>query len=425
MKIFFLVLLISINFLFSLSGSELNEWKLALKVSPGEYDLYIDNQLSHPYSTSNSIKEYSIPPGTEFIFLRSSGYRDKYLFIPSMNTLMSADNLISGSKVLELKMERMKTFLEYYDLVNTGSQPKSVEFSPDGDYMAVALLNGSGVEIYSLGDMQLYKRLKPPDEWSEKKGFVETVFFKTRNELWVSQMTTGQIHVFNTSNWKYERSFDCGGSWPKVITLNRNEDKAYISNWVSKDISIIDTVNYVIKETISVNGIPRGSALSPDQKFLYVSNFTSGDINKIDVGKKIVVKNIDLGDGALRHIIVSEENKKLYVSDMYHGTVSVLNLKTDAVERSFYVGSNINTIKLSIDGKKLFISSRGHNSTNGYLEKGPELGKIFVYNILSKRVTDWTWGGNQPTGLAVSPDGNMLAFTDFLDHQIEIYRIQP
>ncbi len=425
MKIYFLALLLSANFLLSIFGSELNEWKIALRVFPQKYDLYIDNQLFYPYSTSNNIKEYSIPIGTEFVFLRSRGYRDKYLFIPAMISPIAADKQISGRELHELKMERMETVLEYVDLFNTGSQPKSVEFSPNGEYMAVALLNGSGVEIYSMGDMQLYKRLKPPDEWSEKKGFVETVFFETRNELWVSQMTTGQIHVFDTFNWKYERSFDCGGSWPKVITLNSNEDTAYVSNWISKDISIIDTASYVIKETISVNGIPRGLALSPEQKFLYVSNFTSGDINKIDIGKNIVVKNIDLGDGALRHMVISEEDKKLYVSDMYHGTVSVLNLKTDAVERSFYVGSNINTIKLGSDGKKLFISSRGHNSSNGYLEKGPDFGKIFVYDIRSKRVTDWTWGGNQPTGLAVSPDGSFLAFTDFLDHRVEIYCLQP
>ena len=406
----------------SLFGSESGGIKLLLKVSPQEYDLYIGKQLHQPQSVSGSIKEYLIPLETDSIFLRSRSFRDKYLWFPTS----SVDILtIDQTKVFELKLERMETTLEYLDIFVTGSQPKSVEFSPNGEYLAVALLNGQGVEIYSLGDMQLYRRLKPPDEWSEKKGFVETSFFKTRNELWVSQMTTGQIHVFDTANWKYKRSFDCGGSWPKVIALTKNEDTAYISNWKSKDISIIDTEDYKVKGTISVNGIPRGITVSPDQKFLYVSNFTSGDINKIDIGKKIVVKNIDLGDGALRHIVISEEEKKLYVSDMYHGTVSVLNLKTDTVERSFYAGSNINTIKLSVDGEKLFISSRGHNSENGYLEKGPEFGKIFVYDTRLKRVTDWTWGGNQPTGLAISPDGFMLAFTDFLDHQIEIYRLHP
>jgi DNA-binding beta-propeller fold protein YncE len=32
-------------------------------------------------------------------------------------------------------------------------------------------------------------------------------------------------------------------------------------------------------------------------------------------------------------------------------------------------------------------------------------------------------GGNQTTGLDVSPDGTMLAFSDFLDNRVSVYRI--
>jgi len=34
------------------------------------------------------------------------------------------------------------------------------------------------------------------------------------------------------------------------------------------------------------------------------------------------------------------------------------------------------------------------------------------------------WGRNQPTGLALSPDGKFLVFTDFLDQNLELYRIK-
>ena len=251
MKSRLFVILFLVALFWSVFGAESEQLKLVLKVFPHEYDLYIDNQLFYPSFNFNNIKEYSIPFGTDMLFLRSMGYRDKYIF----------SDEFSDPDPIEIKMERVVTSLVYRDMLNTDSQPKSVEFSEDGKYLAVALLNGGGVEIYSLEDMILFRTLKPPVEWSEKKGFVETVFFKTRNELWVSQMTTGLIHVFNTANWKYERSFNCGGSWPKVIILNKNEDKAYISNWASKNISIIDTVNYKVKGTISVNGIPRGISI--------------------------------------------------------------------------------------------------------------------------------------------------------------------
>jgi DNA-binding beta-propeller fold protein YncE len=31
------------------------------------------------------------------------------------------------------------------------------------------------------------------------------------------------------------------------------------------------------------------------------------------------------------------------------------------------------------------------------------------------------WGGDQPTGLAVSPDGRRVVFSDFLDARLEVY----
>jgi YVTN family beta-propeller protein len=414
MRSIFLIILLICNFIHNITGSEIHNNKIFIKAFPQNYSLYINSEVQKPENINDTIREYLIPSDTKYYFLRSEGYHDKYLFHPGQDI-----------DLLEIKMEHMKTPLIYMNVINTGSQPKSVEFSKSGEYFAVALLNGSGVEIYSVDNMDFYKKLKPPAEWLENKGFVESVFFKTRNELWVSQMTTGMIHVFNTDNWDYKLSFDCGGSWPKVIILDKDENTAFISNWTSKNISVINTSDYSVKTTIPVNGIPRGMSISPDGKYLYVGNFTSGDINKIDIEKKRLLKNIELGNGALRHVVISEQDNKLYVSDMFHGTITVLNLKTDSVIKSFYVGSNINTIKLSPDNSKLYISSRGQNSENGYLQKGPYFGKIFVYDTVIKKITNWTWAGNQPTGLAVSPDGEILAFTNFLDHRVEIYRIIP
>ena len=424
MKLQFLILFFFISVISFATETPALE-KIFLKVFPEDYELYINKQLYSPLSSNDNINEYLIPSGAKFAFLRSNTYKDKYLFFYDRD---QADNTINKpieTNPLEIKLEKMKASLVFEDMLNTGSQPKSVEFSPDGDYIAVALLNGSGVEIYSPLNLELIARLQPPDRWSEKKGFVETVFFKTRNELWVSQMTTDMIHVFDTRQWKYKLSFDCGGSWPKVIALNKNEDSAYISNWESKNISIVNSTEYSVKKTISVNGIPRGLAVSPDEKYLYVANYTSGDINKIDLVKNKVIKNIDLGNGALRHLIISDRDNRIYVSDMYHGTITTLNVSLDSVIKTFYVGSNINTIKLSPDNKKLYISSRGHNSENGYLQKGPVFGKILVYNTIKKKIADWIWGGNQPTGLAVSPDNSLLVFSDFLDHRVEIYHIKP
>lgn len=158
-----------------------------------------------------------------------------------------------------------------------------------------------------------------------------------------------------------------------------------------------------------------------DNRYLYVALYSSGNIVKIDLSSNLIIKTIFLGNGAPRHIVISDKMNRMYVSDMYLGTISIIDTRTDRIIGTFYVGSNLNTIALGDNDRYLFISSRGKNSKNGYLYKGPVFGKIFVYDTLLNKIVDWTWGGNQPTGLAVAPDGQKIAFTDFLDHRMEIY----
>jgi hypothetical protein len=39
-------------------------------------------------------------------------------------------------------------------------------------------------------------------------------------------------------------------------------------------------------------------------------------------------------------------------------------------------------------------------------------------------IVDWVWGRNQPTGLGISMDGEIVAFSDFKDANIEVYRFK-
>jgi sugar lactone lactonase YvrE len=48
---------------------------------------------------------------------------------------------------------------------------------------------------------------------------------------------------------------------------------------------------------------------------------------------------------------------------------------------------------------------------------------VLAIDAASGRVLDAIVGGNQTTGLDVSPDGRTLAFSDFLDNKVHLYTI--
>lgn len=151
--------------------------------------------------------------------------------------------------------------------------------------------------------------------------------------------------------------------------------------------------------------------------------YEPGDIELIDTKNFTRIKTIPLGPGAKRHIVLDEHRGLAYVSDMATGTVTKLSLKTNESLSSLWVGSNPNTLALTTDGRYLFVSIRGRNHPEDYQKKGPEFGKIAVIDTGSFAIVDWVWGRNQPTGLTLSPDNRYMAFTDFLDDNLEVYDI--
>ena len=126
--------------------------------------------------------------------------------------------------------------------------------------------------------------------------------------------------------------------------------------------------------------------------------------------------------GAKRHIV--SDGKYLYVSDMLNAVVEVYSLKEDdRLVKTVKVFSHPNTMQLSPDGKRLYVSCRGpNNPEKGYLYKGLVMGRLDVIDTETLTVIESIEAGNQPTGLDVSPDGKTIVLSDFLDNRIRVFK---
>ena len=129
--------------------------------------------------------------------------------------------------------------------------------------------------------------------------------------------------------------------------------------------------------------------------------------------------------GAKRHIVPDYSRERYYVSDMYWGSLFIFSGRDDSLIMEVPVDEKLNTIALTSDGRYLFISSRGANNPKSYLIKGWYNGKIYIFDTQKDELIGWIWGGNQPTGLGISPDNGSIAFSNFLDYTIEVYSFTP
>ena len=302
----------------------------------------------------------------------------------------------------------------------TGSGPKSLMFSKDGKTVIAALLFDNGVERFSVEPLGLIQRTILDNTTT---GFVELAYNEAAGEIWVSQMLTNSIHVLDADTLEPLRIIDTGGVWPKVIAFSPDGGRAYASHWKSLDVSFIESGTGEILGVVPIPGIPRGLAPGPDGNKLYVANFSSGSVDIVSVGERRVTERIEEGGVAMRHLVVASDGMTAYGSDMYRGRIAKIDLESRSIVWSDRLASNPNTIVLSPDDRFLFVSCRGKNNEVNWHEKGGEHGKIFVLDSSTLDVIDWIWGGNQPTGLAVSQDGTLLVFSNFYDNTIELYEI--
>jgi YVTN family beta-propeller protein len=327
---------------------------------------------------------------------------------------------LTGPEAIKIWLDPEGQIYESLVRFSCGKQPKQVLFTPDGTELWVAILGGgkTGLEAYDpITGEQLAAINLGGREGTEltMTGDGKTIF--------VSQMATSTIWEVDRATRAVVRHFKSGGVYTKILLLSRDEKLLYASNWKSNNVSEIDVATGKVKRVIPVVTTPRGLYITPDSKYLYVSRFGRGQLQKIDLasGKGTVIYKTG---GSLRHMVADERKNLLYVGEFEENKIYVVDMTTDAVHELAETDERPNTIELSPDGAVLYVSNRGKdNPKTGYLTKGPEWGSVLAIDTATGKILDAIVGGNQCTGLDVSPDGSLLAFSDFLDRVIRVYRI--
>jgi YVTN family beta-propeller protein len=64
---------------------------------------------------------------------------------------------------------------------------------------------------------------------------------------------------------------------------------AYVANYRSDTVSVINTATHAVVDTINVGSFPQAIAVSPDGAFTYVANVNSSNVSVIDTATRTVV----------------------------------------------------------------------------------------------------------------------------------------
>jgi YVTN family beta-propeller protein len=146
---------------------------------------------------------------------------------------------------------------------------------------------------------------------------------------------TGFIHLgFNTQ--------------PREVAFNPSGTTAYVTNYVTNTVSVIDVAGGIVTDTIPVDRSPVGIVTSPDGSRIYVANICGldpvcatpvfGTVSLIDAHARAVIDTVAVG-AQPEMLDVDRDGRKLYVACIGADAVDVIDLTTDLVSEQIPVGN--------------------------------------------------------------------------------------
>lgn len=384
-----------------------NAYTIEIDLIEGISDVYVGSEKKGATPLSVSFEE-----GERDIILKRSGYADQICRIT-----------VDRNRKITLKHNREQVLFKEAGVFECGDQPKQVIFSPDDNFIFLPLLEDYGFQIFDVKEGRITKFIKP-NRYSDM-GFAEGLFLVNKSgeqTFFVSQMTTGYIYEYSYPDLILKREISTGGKWPKFMAYSQKLNILAVTNWFTNNVSIIDYETGKVIKMLDTKAAPRGVTFTNDGESLIVLCFEGGVVQKFSTKNWKEEKSIYKKNAAMRHIVMNSDNTKAYISNMYHFEIYEVDLIEFKIIHTYKVFSNPNTIDLK-DDKLLFVSSRGPNDPESYLNRSPVNGKITVIDVEKREIINVFEGGNQPTGLDVSSNGKYLCFSNFRDKNIEIYYI--
>jgi DNA-binding beta-propeller fold protein YncE len=342
--------------------------------------------------------------------------------------VVTIDWTVTGPGRYTFRPQTAPSALSPVGVFECGTQPKQVLFSPDSREVFITLLDGKGFQQLDLSTRTI--RTIEPAEYASLVGFVEAIIIPRGNEqrLLVSQMTTARLHELRLTpngGTEYLRSFKTGGVWPKVIAWLPGQDVLAVSNWLSNDVTILDYESAHVLHTLGGLNVPRGLAFSPDGTALVVASFGGGFLAEYDTSSWERTRTLQRPAGAaLRHVVASRDGAFYFVSDMGRNEVMQVDRTTFEVVHVYPTGPNPNTVDLSLDARLLAVSCRGPNNPLDYTLRSPAAGSVLIFDTSTGTLLATIEAGFQPTGLDISPDDRLLAFSNFQDASVEVYSLE-
>jgi YVTN family beta-propeller protein len=118
------------------------------------------------------------------------------------------------------------------------------------------------------------------------------------------------------------------GNFPCAVALNLATHRAYVLNYASDNVTVVDMVSHRVLATVAVGRRPQAIAVDTKTNRIYVANTHGGSVTVIDGNTNSVVATVAAGDGPFS-VAVNPVTNKIYVANRLSRKVTVIDGTTN------------------------------------------------------------------------------------------------
>lgn len=320
------------------------------------YDPY-DNEIYVADFNSNGLTCIYIGQDNRESFVVLAADPEAVLYLPQTGEICAAYGLSDSVAFIN------STTMNVIGSVTVGQDPNSIAFSQTFGSVYVSNLDSDNVSIISYisykvtGDIYIGG---PP---------LGLAYDPVNNELYVTTYETIDgsllylVLAFDAKTGSLVTSISVS-SGAGALAYNAHNNRIYVVNGESHDVSVIDPSIGKVVENITVGGYPNAISCDQINGMIYVSNSVSNYVSVINASTDSVVSVIKLGESSSPFsTIFNPLNHYLYVADYGTASVSVVNTSNNAVISNISVGYYPISLAINAKGDTIYVA----NSYSGTL----------------------------------------------------------
>lgn len=188
------------------------------------------------------------------------------------------------------------------------------------------------------------------------------------------------------------------------------EERAYVTNWESDNVSVIKISNNTIIDTVSTSYGPLGLAFTPDYKFVYIANYGLASCNnKVSVlrtSDNTIQCTITVGN-CPSQVAITPDGNYAYVANYFSDNFSVIDISTNTVVCTKAIGNGPMGVTITPNGQYAYFTME-------------QEGKVKVVQTSNNNIVDTINVGSSPYRIAFTPNGAYGYVTNRFSNNVSV-----